>query len=145
MAENKPTKLKTRRLLTFFTSLVITVAAIAAIIIIATIGSKKQGEDTSSINTPTPIAAEPTVIPNDNPVVQTDDPGAISTNNSASSADASSESNPNTNPSANHVTPVSPADGTVPDTGPSDVIGLALLLGSATAFIISKRMATQSI
>ncbi len=133
MAENKPTKLKTRRLLTFFTSLVITVAAIVAIIVIATIGSKKQGEDPSSIDSPTPIAAEPVVVPNDNPPVQTDDPSARSTNSSANSSNS------------NHVAPAQPVSGTVPDTGPSDIIGLALLLGSATAFIISKRMATQSI
>ena len=139
MAENKPTKLKTRRLLTFFTSLVITVAAIAAIIVIATIGSKK-GEDQGPIDTPTPIAAEPTVIPNDNPVVQTDDPGARNSN----SANSSNSSN-TTDPSSSHHTPVTPVNGTVPDTGPSDVIGLALLFGSTTAFLVSKRMAKQSI
>ena len=129
----KTTKSRMHRFWTFVVSLIITVAAILTIVVIATIGSKaSSNNEQKPIEEPTTISNTPEVTPETHPI---DTPTSNSSNTSSNSANTgSSTSNPKSSSSNKS------GKGSVPDTGPSDVIGLALLAGSIVAYLTSLRM-----
>ena len=119
---------KMHRVWAFIVSVIVTIAAIIAILVIAVVG--KKGAVTSepdTINAPTAISQTPSISPVSEPI---DDP--YPTNNSSSSNSASSQTS-TANSSASAISSKDP----IPETGPSDIIGLALLAGSIAMYIAS--------
>jgi flagellar basal body-associated protein FliL len=126
---------KTHRLWMIIVSLIIATAAILAIVVIATIGSKTAKKDElKPIDEATAVTKPVETTPSD---TSTDTPTSANTSDfSTITSDSVDVSNSSSNTSS-----ASSKSSSVPNTGPSDVIGLALLLGSAAAYLASTRMA----
>ena len=128
--EKKVSGVKMHRIWAFIVSLVITAAAVVAIVVLAAV-SKKAADQNNAENEIIEGRTEGTLIENNNIDTSTNsnDGDTFNQNSNSNSSNSSSTS------STNAITPN--ADGSVPDTGPEDILGLALLCGSVAMFAAS--------
>ena len=130
--EKKVSGVKMHRIWAFIVSLVITAAAVVAIVVLAAVSKNSTGPNNAEDEI-IEGRTEGTLIEDGNSDTTTNSDTTLSNNNQDT---ISTDTSPNTVSSSDPQN-IAGANSSVPDTGPEDILGLALLCGSVAMFAAS--------
>lgn len=145
--EKKVSSNKMHRIWAFIVSLVITAAAVVAIVVLAIVS--KNSDSTNEETAKSGIIDDQSNgsdLGTNNTVENPDSVASSNSTNSNNSSNSSTSSSSNSSSSSSSISQNSTAETSeaIPQTGPEDILGLALLSGSIIMYISSLVMAKRN-
>lgn len=129
-----------RRVIIVATTIAIIILGIAVWSIIAIVGGAKKNTDQVASTDNQAKTTEVATKPTEEEAPKTE---GVSTSNTSSttSSNANSANSTSSTTTSNTAKPATTTSGAVPETGPEEILPLALVLGCAAAYVSSKKLA----